>query len=142
METMQEGRDDDEVDVDEAAATTQHVDEGVDDCAADDNGAKPAGLAFFGGGDWITVEGPSGDDDATVIVVVDVVSIVVVNVAVAAVVTIDDVVVVAVAVVGDTDMAPTAADLRTAMTDSRREPAGPAPLVGVFGVRGGRGAAV
>ena len=42
---------------------------------------------------------------------------------------------------GDTDRAPTAADFNTAMTDSKREPAGPAPPDGVLGVTGGRGAA-
>ena len=42
---------------------------------------------------------------------------------------------------GDTDRAPTAADFRTAMTDSKREPAGPTPPDGVLGVTGGRGAA-
>ena len=42
---------------------------------------------------------------------------------------------------GDTDRAPTAADFKTAMTDSKREPAGPTPPDGVLGVTGGRGAA-
>ena len=39
---------------------------------------------------------------------------------------------------GETDMAPTAADFKTAMTDSSRDPAGPPPPDGVFGVAGAR----
>ena len=37
---------------------------------------------------------------------------------------------------GDVESAPTAADFKTAMTDSSRDPAGPEPADGVFGVRG------